>query len=129
MNAAPARVVLGMAGLAVGAVAMFALREATMTVHQPVNDAVETEITMHASTHRAERRHSVLDMVEGVFDACRLQVPSDPAGPIEPIGDNNDFRVVLRPAIDRSDRLQLRGCLEDWIVDHVHVDVTDVTDR
>jgi hypothetical protein len=53
---------------------------------------------------------------------CRLEVESDLAGPIERLGHGR-YRAVLVPALDDSNQRQFRGCLEDWVIDHVRLDV------
>ena len=53
---------------------------------------------------------------------CRLEITSDIIGPIRHDG-NGTFRVVLEPALDQTDRRQLRGCIEDWTIDHLLADV------
>jgi hypothetical protein len=32
---------------------------------------------------------------------------------------------VLEPTLDATNERQLRGCLEDWTIDHVRLDVVD----
>ena len=53
---------------------------------------------------------------------CRLEVNSDVVGDIEPLGDGR-FQAVLSPSMDETNRRQFRGCLEDWQIDHVRLDV------
>jgi hypothetical protein len=33
---------------------------------------------------------------------------------------------VLVPALDDSNQRQFRGCLEDWVIDHVKLDVEEL---
>jgi hypothetical protein len=33
---------------------------------------------------------------------------------------------VLQPALDETNRKQLRGCLEDWTIDSVRADVVSL---
>jgi hypothetical protein len=60
--------------------------------------------------------------VTAQFETCRLEVKSDLAGPVEDLGEGQ-FRALLRPAMDQTDRKQFRGCMEDWVIDHVRVNV------
>lgn len=53
---------------------------------------------------------------------------STPAGRLQHLGDGR-FRMIFRPSLDPSNRLQFRGCLEDWKVDHVRLDVESMRDR
>ena len=51
---------------------------------------------------------------------------SDLDGPIESLGDGR-FRAVLTPAMDETNRRQFRGCVEDFMIDHVQIDVIELT--
>jgi hypothetical protein len=35
---------------------------------------------------------------------------------------------VLDTALDQTNRRQFRGCLEDWIVDHLQLDVVELNE-
>jgi hypothetical protein len=119
------RLVLGVLGLVVGVVAVLALREATLSTHQVVPDGSTTEIVVRAREHGAERGQSLDEMVEAVLLACRLEVASDLRGSIAARGEGR-YAAVLEPALDETNRRQLRGCIEDWTVDHVLVDVVSL---
>lgn len=115
--------------LAVGLVAaVFALRDATLSTHQPVADGSEVVVVVRSSTHGGEPGQTLAELTEALLLVCRLEVPSDPAGRLEDLGDGR-FRTVLRPALDRSNRRQFQGCVEDWRVDHLRVDVDSMDDR
>jgi hypothetical protein len=119
------RLALGAAGLAIGIVAVLALREATLSTHEEV-DARETELVVSGDTKSGEKNQTLSEMVEAQLLNCRLEVDSDLDGPVERLGDGR-FRAVLVPALDESNRRQFRGCLEDWIIDHVQLDVEELT--
>jgi hypothetical protein len=121
----PGRVVLGAIGLAVGVVAVLALREATLSTHEPVTGD-EMELVVSARTEGGEQNQTLPEMVEAQLQACRLEVTSDLAGPIEPLGDGR-FRAVLTPAMDETNRRQFRGCVEDFMIDHVQINVIQLT--
>ncbi len=61
-------------------------------------------------------------MVEAQLLTCRLEVNSDFAGPIEALGDDT-YSAVLTPTLDETDRRQFKGCVEDFIIDHLQIDV------
>ncbi|HEX6310694.1 MAG TPA: hypothetical protein VF152_03635 [Acidimicrobiia bacterium] len=122
----PVPLLLGVIGLGVGVVAVFALREATLSTHEEV-DARETEVLVSAKTKGGEKSQRLPEMVEAQLLTCRLEVASDFAGPIERLDDRR-FRAVLVPALDETNQRQFRGCVEDWIVDHLQVDVIELTD-
>ena len=116
------RLALGAIGLLVGVVAVLALREATLSTHQPVEPGSEIELVVSARTKNAERGQTVSELVEAQILTCRLEVTSDVVGEIESQPDNR-FRAVLAPSMDETNRRQFRGCLEDWFVDQVRLDV------
>jgi hypothetical protein len=119
------RLLLGVVGLAVGVVAVLALREATLSTHEEV-DARETELVVSGKTKGGEKSQTLSEMVEAQVLSCRLEVDSDLAGPIERLGDGR-YRAALIPALDETNHKQFRGCLEDWIIDHVQLDVEELT--
>jgi hypothetical protein len=121
----PVKLLLGVVGLGIGVVLVLALREATLSTHEPVEDARETELVMSAQTKGGEENQTLAEMVEAQLLSCRLEVESDVAGPIERLGGGR-FRAVLVPALDDTNRRQFRGCLEDWIIDHLKVDVLEL---
>jgi hypothetical protein len=118
------RIALGVVGLGVGVVAVLLLREATLSTHEEV-DARETDLVVSAKTKSGERGQTLSEMVEAQLLTCRLEVESDYSGPIEHLGDDR-FHAVLVPALDETNRKQFRGCVEDWIIDHVQVNVVEL---
>jgi hypothetical protein len=128
MSGAPGRLVLGAVGLAVGGLGLMAVRDATLSTHQPAVPGSEVEVVVSARSEGAERGQSLPELVEALLLTCRLEVPADLAGPIRDDGDGQ-FRVTLAPALDKTDRRQLRGCIEDWTIDQLLVDVVSFEDR
>jgi hypothetical protein len=128
MSAALGRVLLGVVGLAVGVFGVVAVRDATLSTHQPAVPGSEVEVVVSARSEGAERGQSLPELVEALLLTCRLEVPADLAGPIRDDGDGR-FRVTLAPALDETDRRQLRGCIEDWTIDQLLVDVVSFEDR
>jgi hypothetical protein len=121
VNLSPGRLALGAAGLALGVFGVLALRDATLSTHEPVPRNAVTEVTLRAQTSGGESNQSLPEMVEALLGACRLEVASDVMGPIEPL-DQGFFRATLAPALDETNRRQFRGCIEDWTIDHLKVD-------
>lgn len=122
----PVHIVLGIVGLGIGVAAVLALREATLSTHgEPVGR--EVELVVSAQTRGGERTQTLPEMVEAQLLACRLEVNSEIVAPIEELGDGR-FRAVLAPALDQTDRRQFRGCVEDWVIDHVRLNVIELNE-
>jgi hypothetical protein len=121
----PMRAVLGIVGLGIGVAGVLALREATLSTHQPVS-ARETELVVSARSHGAEVSQTLPELVEAQLMTCRLEVSSDFTGPIEELGDGR-FRAALAPALDKTNRRQFRGCVEDFVTDHLQINVLEIS--
>ena len=93
--------------LAIGVVGVLALREATLSTHEQVA-ARETELVVSARTKAGESNQTLDEMVEAQPLTCRLEVTSDLASPIEPLGDGSpcSLRRWTRqpPAVQRLRR-------------------------
>ncbi len=125
-KASPVKLALGTVGLAIGVVGVLALREATLSTHEAVS-AREVEFVVSARTAGGEQGQTLAEMVEAQLLTCRLEVNSDLAGPIEPLGDGR-FRALFVPAMDETNRRQFRGCVEDFVVDHLQIDVLEINE-
>ncbi len=122
MKIAPGRLALGAVGLTVGALGTLALREATLSTHEADVAGSTVDLIVSARSEGAERGQTLPEMVHALLLTCRLEVTSDLVSPIHDEGDGR-FRVTLQPALDQTDRRQLRGCVEDWTIDQLLVDV------
>ena len=118
---------LAAVGVVVGVLAVVALREATLSTHQPVARDSRIEVVVDARVKGGEGGQTLDEMVEAQLVACRLEVNSDLVGDIEPLRDGH-FRAVLAPSMDETNRRQFRGCLEDFRVDHFRMDVLALDD-
>jgi hypothetical protein len=116
------RLALGAVGLAVGVVAVLSVREATLSTHQDVEPGSEIELVVSARTKGGESNQTLHEMVEAHVLACRLEVTSDVVGEVEAQPDGR-YRAILTPSMDETNRRQFRGCLEDWMLDQVRLDV------
>jgi hypothetical protein len=119
------KVALGVVGLGVGVIAVLLLREATLSTHEKI-DARATRLVLSGETKGGEENQTLSEMVEAQVQTCRLEVESDVSGPIERLGKGR-YRAVLEPALDDTNKRQFRGCLEDWVIDHVKIDVEELT--
>jgi hypothetical protein len=122
MKLKPVQIGIGAVGLAVGVLAVVALREATLSTHSPVDPNSRVELVLDARSRHSEKDQTLPEMVEALLLTCRLEVSSDLVGSIRTQGGGR-FHAVLRPALDETNRKQLRGCLEDWTIDSLRVDV------
>jgi hypothetical protein len=127
VNVSPAAAVLGAVGVAAGVVGVVALREATLSTHQPVPGGSRVELVVSAEAKGAEPGQTLAELVDAQVRMCRLEVTSDVVGGVEPVGSAR-FRFVLSPAMDETNRRQFRGCLEDWTIDHLRLDVEALDD-
>jgi hypothetical protein len=118
-----ARLVLAAAGVAIGVFAVAALREATLSTHQPVSPHSQIEVVVSARVRGGEGGQTLEEMVEAQLVACRLEVNSDIVGDVEPLPTGGYFKAVLQPSMDETNRRQFRGCLEDWKIDQFQLDV------
>jgi hypothetical protein len=123
----PVAILMGAVGLAVGILGVAALREATLSTHQPVDPESQTELVLTADSRGAESSQSLSELVDAQVRMCRLEINSDVVGEIAPQGDH-EFRAVFRPSMDETNRRQFRGCIEDWLIDHVRLNVIELRD-
>jgi hypothetical protein len=121
----PVPILLGLVGLAVGIAAVMALREATLSTHERI-DGQGMALVVDARSAGGERGQTVPEMVEAQVLTCRLEVTSDLTTPVEDMGDGL-YRVELTPAMDETNRRQFRGCVEDFMIDHVQMDVVELS--
>jgi hypothetical protein len=122
---------LGLAGLGLGLVAVSALREATLSTHQPVSPGSKVEVTVKARSHNTEQIQTLEEAVEAQLLTCRLEVASDIVEEqAEPQQEGNEgiFTVVLQPQLDETNRRQFKGCVEDFVIDGLQMDVLEMRD-
>jgi len=100
------------------------LREETQSEHYPTHPDSTVSIVVDADSNRSEQSQTLHEMAVAQLTFCRLEVNSDPVGAIEQLHDDEtQFRVVLRPALDQTDRVQYEGCVEDWLLDHLRLSI------
>jgi hypothetical protein len=116
------RVLLAAVGIAVGIGGVLALREATLSTHQHVDADSKSVVVLDAWVRHGEQGQTLFEMVEAVLMACRLQVGRSDVTSIRQDSEHR-FEAELRRGLDQTNRRQLRGCLEDWTLDYVRVDV------
>lgn len=122
---------LGVVGLVAGGVLVSLLREATLSTHQPVSPYSQVEVTVHARVHNTERNQSLAEAVEAQLLTCRLEVASDVVEELrepQPTATEGEFTVVMQPALDQTNRRQFKGCVEDFVIDGLQMDVVDMRD-
>lgn len=120
------RVVLVLVGIAAGVGGVLAMREATLSTHQHVDPDSEAVIVLQAEVRGIEHGQTRSEAVEALLLTCRLEVGMSDLVAGTDLGGGR-YRAVLRPGLDQTNRRQLRGCLEDWSVDHLRVDVLSIS--
>jgi hypothetical protein len=124
----PLKVGLAFVGIAVGVLAVFGLREATLSTHQPVAPNSRMELIVSGKQRHPEATQTLAEQIEAQLLACRLEVNSDYVlteeneSEVERLPDGT-FRTILQPALDQTNEKQFRGCLNDWLLDGVQLDV------
>ena len=129
MSARWVRPIAGVALVLITLGGIHVMRDATMSTHYETGADSRMVVVVHASNNRAEPGTTLDELAEAQINTCVLQVSTNIEG-FEPVsGDDDRFTVTLRPALDSTDRKQYRGCLEDWSVDHVRLNVVSMTDQ
>ncbi len=129
----PARIVLGILGVMVGTGAVLGLREATLSTHQRVSPASQATLVLDADARGAETGRDLEELVETLLLTCRLEVGrselvlDDGEAVVESPTRPGRYTAVFEPGLDQTNQRQLRGCLEDWTVDHVRIDVVSIS--
>jgi hypothetical protein len=104
------------------------MREATLSTHQPVDPGTEAIVLLDAEVKGSEPGQTRDEAVDAMVDMCRLEVGRSDPEQIDHLGGGR-YRVVLRPGMDQTNQRQLRGCLEDWQIDHLRIDVVSLVVR
>ena len=104
-----------------------ALREATLSTHQRVDPDSQTELVVSAGD-RAPRPASPWSRSSKPRSAPAAWRSTPTWSARSPPRATAEFRAVLRPSMDETNRRQFRGCLEDWLIDHVRLDVVTLHD-
>ncbi|QYG93188.1 hypothetical protein HC251_12615 [Iamia sp. SCSIO 61187] len=123
-----ARIVAGGAAVLVVAVGLVALADATKSRHTTQDPDSRLRVELEAS-HRPGSGKALPALVRPLVGYCEAEIAATvTSAGVEELGAGR-FRFTLRPALDRSDRRQLEGCLEDATVDHLSAEVTLMEDR
>lgn len=116
------RVLGGAVALVLAVAGIIALRDATLSTHQPMDPESRIELVLRLAESGGEARQTAEEMAEALILVCRLEVNADPVGPVRSLGTGR-FSVVLTPSMDKTDQRQFRGCIEDFTIDHIRADV------
>jgi len=119
-------VVLGVfAGVFVGAIV---LADTMLSRHDDVAEGSELVVELQINTHAAVEAGTE-EIAEALIVTCQLEVRGNVVpDSMETVGDDR-YRFVIRPGLDRTDRHQLRGCLQDLRIDGVLADVVSMEQR
>lgn len=125
MKASPLLRIGAVLGLIAG---VWALRQATMSTHYETGPDSRLRVVIQSSHNRSEPSQTLERLTTAHVALCGLEVEAERERALEPVaGHDGRFVIVLRPALDSSDRKQYRGCLEDWVVDHHRIEVVSMT--
>lgn len=127
-----AQVAGGLVAIVALAFGVLSMRDATMSRHQRQSSDSQLEVVLEAELRGGETGQTVAEYAWAKVLVCRTEVVrADPVSELEPLPseDEHRFRVVLQPSLDDTDRKQFRGCMEDWTIDHLEIDVVSMTER
>lgn len=114
--------------VALAGVGLYQLRESTISREVPMPADSEVTVVVESRSNRSEPSQTLREMTAAQLSFCRLEVDSDPTGPLEPVpGRDATFRQTFSPALDETDQKQFTGCIEDWVLDHHLVDVVSMS--
>jgi hypothetical protein len=129
LSASSFRVAGALVAVVLVAIGVWTVRDATMSEHTFQDPGSRLEVVVESRTNGSEPGQLLAEYTRAKVRFCRTEVAhSDLAGELEAAGAPGRFRFVLRPTLDDSDRRQFRGCMEDWNLDHVQVDVVSMMD-
>ena len=98
-----------------------ALRDATMSTPEPVDENAVLVLTLDVDTREAFG--SVDDLVEALYVDCRVRLPNE-TRLIESAETPEAFgRLVVAPALGSTTQRRFVGCLEDATIDRVNAEV------
>lgn len=118
--------VLALAAAVALAVGVQSLADTTQSRHERVAPGSKIELVVEASSRNEEGGQALDEMVTGKILVCRFQGHSDLVGPLETVDAHGRFRAVLSPSMDRANRRQFTGCLQDWSLDHLRMRVVEL---
>lgn len=121
------RILVALVALALAAVGVQKLAEATMTRHSRTHPMSKLEVVVHADTKRYSP-YTLEEMTSSLILTCRLEVKADTFGEVEELPDDH-FRFTIQPALDEADQRQLHGCLEDARIDRLQLGVVSMDER
>ncbi len=101
------------------------LMDATMTRHDDVSPNSRLEVELSISMHTGAEA-SEAEIAEALVVACQLEVHGGGSPELQNLGDSN-YRFVMTPGLDKADRRQLTGCLQDLQIDNVLANVVSMT--
>ena len=117
------QVLLGVVAVVVLGAGVLWLRELTETRHVPTPPDSRTLVELEARANLERMVPSMLDLVTAASTTCRIEIGARPLGPSPMTEDDGLFRTVLAPALDETEQTRYEGCLEDWRIDHLKLDV------
>lgn len=94
-----------------------------MSRHAESDPASRMRIVVEGHTNHDT---DVTDRLLALLGVCALEVHGDVMDDGVERLDERTYAFVMAPALDATDRRQLRGCLEDTRIDHLQADVLSI---
>lgn len=119
--------VVGLALMVAGGI--YLLREATISTHYASGPDTRLEVVVRATSNGAEPGVTLEEFATVQLRSCTLEVAaSEEVAIVAVAGTEDQFRATLTPALDSTDRKQYRGCVEDWAIDNLRLEVLSMTE-
>lgn len=116
MNKASA--ILGLALLFAG---IWWLREETMSRQHAVPTHSASVLIVEGESRLGEPRHGLESRVSAVLNACEIEADSTLVH-VRRL-DDAQFEALLKPALGPTNEAQFSGCVQDWTLDGVLVNI------
>lgn len=102
------------------------LRQVTMARDVPTPSDSRTVVVVESRTNLHDSEVGLHQITEAVMTSCRLEIGATSVETLQRHDEPDRFRLVLQPALDTTERRRYEGCLEDWRIDHLRIDVVSI---
>lgn len=116
----------GAIGLIAVVVGVIWLRQVTMSRSNPTPPDSRTVVVVEPRTNLSDPAVTLEEIASAVMTSCRLEVNSEPSAHMSTLDGQDRFRLVLEPALNKTERRRYEGCLKDWSIDHLRIEVISI---